>query len=223
MGEQNGCPGVYAKIARVMQEVETVPKNGRNDFHKYDYVTEADLVNHIRPKMAEIGLVLIASQSEHRLDGEVETKKGSDNIARIWHEFTFVDTEDGSQHSFGVWGEGQDSGDKGSYKAFTGAMKYALMKAFLVATGDDPEQDRHGGQPTRQVRQPKAQSNGTGTPITKETRQQIENLYRPIEELLKPTERKAITDAMTDTEERGRKAIDWLNDRIAALNAPSPV
>ena len=30
---------------------------------------------------------------------------------------------------------------KGLYKAFTGSMKYFLMKNFLVATGDDPEQD----------------------------------------------------------------------------------
>lgn len=38
-------------------------------------------------------------------------------------------------------GYGDDAGDKGIYKALTGAVKYALMKQFLVSTGDDPEGD----------------------------------------------------------------------------------
>ena len=31
------------KLAEVMAAVERVPKRGRNDFHKYDYATEADI------------------------------------------------------------------------------------------------------------------------------------------------------------------------------------
>jgi hypothetical protein len=37
-------------------------------------------------------------------------------------------------------GEGLDACDKASYK--TGALKYALLQSFLVATGDDPEDER---------------------------------------------------------------------------------
>ena len=132
----SGGNGVYAKVAKVMGAVHRIPKNGRNDFHKYDYVTEADLVDTIRPLMAEIGLVLIASQDERDDSGEV---------VRIHHTFTFFDADDGSSVEFGVWGEGHDKLDKGSYKAFTGAMKYALMKSFLVSTGDDPELDTRAG------------------------------------------------------------------------------
>jgi hypothetical protein len=36
-------------------------------------------------------------------------------------------------------GWGVDPGDKGGYKAITGAEKYFLMKTFLIPTGDDPE------------------------------------------------------------------------------------
>lgn len=35
---------LYAKLASIMGEVARVPKNGHNAFHKYDYVTESDLV-----------------------------------------------------------------------------------------------------------------------------------------------------------------------------------
>ena len=42
-------------------------------------------------------------------------------------------------------------GDKGIYKAITGANKYALLKTFLLETGDDPEEvsdaDRESNKP----------------------------------------------------------------------------
>ena len=38
-------------------------------------------------------------------------------------------------------GAGDDGADKGLYKAYTGAVKYFLMKTFLIPTGDDPEAD----------------------------------------------------------------------------------
>ncbi len=161
MSDNGKVPGVYAKWAKVYAAVERIPKNGRNEFHKYDYVTESDLVDVIRPLMAKIGLVLIPSQDERIDDGE---------ITRIHHTFTFVDTADGSSHSFGVWGEGHDKLDKGSYKAFTGAMKYALMKSFLVSTGDDPERD------TKQTR---AAEEAAETMTASQTRK-IENLLEAV-------------------------------------------
>jgi hypothetical protein len=42
--------------------------------------------------------------------------------------------------------EGIDSQDKGSGKAMTYADKYALMKAYKISTGDDPDQE--ASQPT---------------------------------------------------------------------------
>jgi hypothetical protein len=56
-------------------------------------------------------------------------------------EFKFIDGETGEELVFHSEGEGQDAGDKGIYKAITGAQKYALMKAFMIPTGDDPEAD----------------------------------------------------------------------------------
>ena len=38
-----------------------------------------------------------------------------------------------------VLGDGADTGDKASYKAMTGAMKYALRQTFVIETGDDPD------------------------------------------------------------------------------------
>ncbi|RKH05039.1 ERF family protein [Corallococcus carmarthensis] len=132
------------KLAEVMGEVERVPKSGRNDFHRYDYATEADIVSAVRKAMADRALMLIPSvvKTEWR---EVERNKGGkDRIATLTVRFTLTDGDSGEERSFEVLGEGQDQGDKATYKALTGAVKYALLKLFLIPTGDDPEDDGQG-------------------------------------------------------------------------------
>ena len=196
--------GVYAKIAKVMAAVDRIPKNGRNDFHKYNYVTEADLVDVIRPLMAEIGLILIPSQGERIDDGE---------IVKIHHSFTFIDADDGSTVQFMVWGEGHDKLDKGSYKAFTGAMKYALMKSFLVSTGDDPEQD------TKQTRA----AEESAKPMTASQKRKIENLTESVGNDLTDDEWKGVlkvkTDGTTGEADRCIKFLEGKTSRTAAVAA----
>ncbi len=139
-------PGVYAKIAEVMKRVETVAKRGRNEHHHYDYAMEADIVDALRPIMADVGLVMLSHQSAEREEQEVTLSGGGKSIlVRIHHTFRFVDTEDASGIEVGVWGEALSSQAKASYICFTGAEKYVLMKTFLVATGNDPEEE----EPTR--------------------------------------------------------------------------
>ena len=56
--------------------------------------------------------------------------------------YTFTDENSPEEITARVAGEGLDVGDKSSYKAMTGALKYALLQSFLLATGDDPEDER---------------------------------------------------------------------------------
>jgi hypothetical protein len=54
-----------------------------------------------------------------------------------------VDGESGESLIVEAVGAGTDQpGDKAFYKAQTGAKKYALTQAFLIATGDDPEDEQ---------------------------------------------------------------------------------
>jgi len=53
-----------------------------------------------------------------------------------------MDVDTAEEISVKVAGEGLDPGDKAPYKAMTGALKYALLQSFLLATGDDPEEER---------------------------------------------------------------------------------
>jgi len=56
--------------------------------------------------------------------------------------YTFTDVDGGEEITTKVAGQGLDAGDKAPYKAMTGALKYALLQSFLLATGDDPEEER---------------------------------------------------------------------------------
>lgn len=115
-----------------MEEVGRVEKNGYNTFHKYAYVKEDDLVEAVRGKLSERGILLLPS---------VEHCSREDNLTTVILKFTFIDSETTQTYTAQWAGTGDDKGDKGLYKAYTGAVKYFLMKTFLIPTGDDPEGD----------------------------------------------------------------------------------
>jgi len=130
---------IMGRMALVMGDMERVKKNGKNKFHGYDYATESDLLDAVRPSMAKHGLVLLPSQKT------VSPPDAFGNVT-VTMEYTLASV-DGAVWpeklvSYGVGNDraknGND-GDKAIYKAVTGAHKYLLFKLFQVSTGDDPE------------------------------------------------------------------------------------
>lgn len=129
------------KLAEVMQEVKYIQKTGYNNFHKYRYATEADVNEKVREELAKRNVILIPNVKSHSVRTHTTAKGNTEYIVTVEVEFIFMDGETGEMISFTTFGEGQDAGDKGTYKAITGAQKYALMKSFMIPTGDDPEAD----------------------------------------------------------------------------------
>jgi len=134
-----------AKIAtalhNVMAKVSYVQKGSENKFHGYKYVSEADLLEKLRPALIEEGLILIPSVDMVRpLDEHGNT------VVDMKYEIVHKDG-DIWPHTIRISGCGNDRakngavGDKGLYKAITGANKYFLFKLFQIETGDDPERD----------------------------------------------------------------------------------
>jgi len=124
------------KLAVVMAEVDNVAKRGRNEFHKYDYATESDIVSAVRRKLAEQHVILLPAVTKcHR---EPVGDKGS-VLTHLEMVFTFIDGDSDERLSSTWLGAGTDKEDKGAYKAMTGAEKYFLLKTFMIPTGDDPE------------------------------------------------------------------------------------
>lgn len=128
------------KLAKILASIGTVHKNGYNNHFKYHYITESDLVDAVRPKLAEAGVFLFTSVIDQRTEGDV---------TYVTTEHTFVDGDSGACFSVQSQGQGQAKDDKGGYKAITGAMKYMLYKTFMVSTEDDPERDTPNQQASR--------------------------------------------------------------------------
>ncbi|WP_340701379.1 ERF family protein [Brevibacillus borstelensis] len=129
------------KLAKVMQEVKYIQKKGYNKFHQYKYATEADVAEKVREILAEQYVILIPNMTSHSIREHTTNKGNREYIVTVNMEFKFIDGETGEEITFNMVGEGQDPGDKATYKAITGAQKYALMKVFMIPTGDDPEAD----------------------------------------------------------------------------------
>lgn len=153
----NGEHKLILKISEVMQEVEYIQKRGKNNFHNYTYATEADVNEAIRKEIAKRKVIMIPSMVNHSLR-EVTTRKGNQEyIARATLAFTFMDGETGEQLTLYMSGEGQDVGDKCLYKAISGTQKYALMKFFMIPTGDDPEREEADPEPEAPKRKQESQ------------------------------------------------------------------
>lgn len=135
MAETQAQKSLAFKLAGIMARLNRLPKNGYNSFHNYRYTEEADLMDALRPLLAENKIVVVPSVLGYEKDGD---KK---QFTRVHLRLVFIDGETGERIESEWWGEAQDSGDKGLYKAYTGAMKYAMFKTFLVSTGDDPERE----------------------------------------------------------------------------------
>ena len=132
---------IIAALNDVMGKVAYVQKTGKNSFHGYKYASEADLLDKLRPALIEAGLVLIPSVK----DDPFTDNHGNTNVT-VEYTLAHVSGEVWPDKIVAV-GCGNDRakngviGDKGVYKALTGANKYLLFKLFQIETGDDPERD----------------------------------------------------------------------------------
>lgn len=143
---------IYQKMAAITAELQTVAKNLMVDTGKgkgYKAVSERDIIDAVKPLEEKHGVYsypcerqVLESQtleSESTYNGNV-TKKTT-FFTRIRTVYRFVNVDDPLDYIETVtFAEGIDAQDKGSGKAMTYGDKYALMKAYKISTGDDPDQ-----------------------------------------------------------------------------------
>ncbi|KKN77931.1 hypothetical protein LCGC14_0354960 [marine sediment metagenome] len=132
-------PSILKALHEIMGEVGYVQKKDRNDFHKYNYAGEGALLDVLRPAMVKAGLLLIPSTRDQ---SEIDQYGNTSVVV----EYTLAHKDgDVWPEKIVAMGMGNDKhktggvGDKGLYKALTGANKYLLFKLFQIETGDDPE------------------------------------------------------------------------------------
>jgi hypothetical protein len=138
---------LFMKLSRVMAELGRIPKAGENKYHKYKFATDADVADAIRPLLAEHGVFLFPSIPEVQTTSfERNGKMQTHTLAKF--TFTFCDGETGATWASEWFGESEDTGDKGVNKAATAALKYFLLKTFILSTGD-PADETDSGVPSQ--------------------------------------------------------------------------
>ena len=129
------------KLAEVRRRIGYVQKRGHNERFNYSYVTAADIAGSVGDILAELGVVVIPTLEDISYESAAGRGEAA-RMARVVMAYTFADVDSGEEVIAKVAGQGLDAGDKAPYKAMTGALKYALLQSFLLATGDDPEDER---------------------------------------------------------------------------------
>lgn len=144
---------IFQRMAAITEELQTVAKNltvstgGKNS---YKAVSERDILDAVKPLEAKHGVYSYPVKREilesHMLESENEyngkvTKKTT-FMTRIATVYRFVNVDKPEEYiETTTFAEGIDAQDKGSGKAMTYGDKYALMKAYKISTGDDPDQE----------------------------------------------------------------------------------
>ena len=134
---------IYGKLLEIQKSVDALVKDGQNLSEKYNYVSSDKVLETVRPKMNEYGLLLVPATKAGRVH-EGTTKSGTTRfLTEIDKEFIWIDCESGETYAVPFYAQGVDlAGEKGVGKAETYAEKYFLMKFFHVATSkDDPDSD----------------------------------------------------------------------------------
>lgn len=143
---------IYEKMAAITAELNSVAKNLRVGEGKSSYkaVGEADVLASVKPLEAKYK-VYSYPESRRVIDSDVITTSkvyngqestSSKFFMRVETVYRFVNTEDPCDFlEITTYGDGMDAGDKAPGKAMTYGDKYALLKAYKIITGDDPDQN----------------------------------------------------------------------------------
>jgi len=134
---------LYQKLHKIQSQVLGLGKDKTSN--SYKYVTGSKVLEHIKPLMNELGLILkqeVLSIDNERQDYLVAVntpnqKTKSEILTKVMMRFTWIDTESGEkdENSFGA--NGQNDWEKGLGSALTYAERYFLLKYFHIATDED--------------------------------------------------------------------------------------
>lgn len=135
-------PNIYQRLAAAMAEVTYIQKQ-RKQGMQYTIVSHDAVTAKVRPALLKHGVVYMPVDMAHSQNG---------NRTEVTLTVRFVNVDDPSDvFEVPSLGYGIDSQDKGPGKAMSYAVKYALLKAMGLETGDDADHDsvEHDPEPIR--------------------------------------------------------------------------
>lgn len=141
---------IYEKIQAVSLEVMTVEKDLEVGKGNYKYSAVSDLSVTLAVKKAEEKYRLVSVPIKQEVLGSEVIRSKKDNgqeqllyVENIKMTVVIVNLDKPDEELYiESLGKGIDSADKGFGKASTYARKYALLNAYKIATGEDPDSEK---------------------------------------------------------------------------------
>lgn len=149
---------LYKKLHQIQCKINGFgkdKKSGSGSF-AYEYVSGAKVLEHIKPLMNELGLILkqeilsiendrqdytTNAKKWEKIDGEniqVEYQKPKAEIlSKVMMRFTWIDIETGEKDENLFGANGQNEWEKGLGSALTYAERYFFLKFFHIPTDED--------------------------------------------------------------------------------------
>jgi hypothetical protein len=144
---------IYERLSLITAEIGVVEKSLKvqvNQNSSYKAVSERDVLDAVKP-IEQKYRVYSYPASRQIVDRDILTKeseyqgkvtRSNTLFMRVETVYRFVNIDNPTEIiETTVYGDGLDTGDKATGKAMTYADKYALMKAYKLSTGDDPDKE----------------------------------------------------------------------------------
>jgi hypothetical protein len=144
---------IYQKMLKATEKIGVVAKDLKVDISKtmsYKAVGESAVLDAVKPIEIELGIYSYPVERKIIETEVLETIKEYNGqrteskqlFMRLEVTYRFVNVEKPDEFiDITTYGDGVDSQDKAPGKAMTYADKYALLKAYKIQTGDDPDKD----------------------------------------------------------------------------------
>lgn len=134
--------GLHAKMAYIMANMGSQKPEGKNPHFRYAYWSTDQVTGYFRSMFGRLGISFTADVESWDIREHQTAKEGRSYLTTVLVRYTLTDTDTGDMTSGVGIGQGDDPGDKGSNKAMAGALKYWLLKTFLMG-GEDAEADEN--------------------------------------------------------------------------------
>lgn len=146
---------IFQKMSKATEAINKVAKNLQVGIGaaQYKAVGEADVLAAVKPIEVELGIYsfpiarkiikdeTLTNVTSKEYKGEITTVEKSSVFLRIETTYRFVNVDKPNEFiDITTYGDGVDAQDKAPGKAMTYSDKYALLKAYKIETGDDPDQ-----------------------------------------------------------------------------------
>lgn len=144
---------IYEKMSLITEEIGVIEKGlvvSISKTNSYKAVSERDVLDGVKPIEKKYRVYSYPFEREI-IDKDTLVKESEYNgsisktntlFMRLKVVYRFINIDNPNEFiDIATYGDGLDTGDKAPGKAMTYADKYALMKAYKLSTGDDPDKE----------------------------------------------------------------------------------